>query len=99
MKKFRIIVHCTNLNVPEEESGKIIIGFYATRYGRGQSIEEAFEKVKRNLENEDDFKKSSKITKQRSQLQPILEIEEFEVVPFYSDLFFKGKGYTFYPAE
>jgi hypothetical protein len=97
--KFRIIVHCKNLNVPEEESGKNIIGFFATRYGKGQSIEEAFEKVKINLENEDDFKKLTQITKQRSQLEPILEMEEFKEVPFYSELFSKCKGFTLYPAE
>lgn len=99
MPRFKITLHCFNLDVPDEDSGKKIIGFYTTRYSYGESKEKAFEEVIRKLKTENVFKQLQILTKENKQTEPIFEIEEIEKVPFYSGLFFKGSGYTLYPDE
>lgn len=99
MQRFKIIIHCFNLEVPDEDSGKKIIGFYTTRYCCEETAEKAFEEVKRKLKKEYNFKKLRNITKENKQEEPDFEIDEIEKVPFYSGLFAKNKGYTLYPAE
>ena len=92
------MIHCKGLSVPVEESDEVIVGFYTTRYGTGSNEKEAFENIVNELKKEEEFIKVLEITKQRKVSEPILEMEEYEVIPFY-----KGAknlaGYSFYPAD
>lgn len=99
MQKYKIIIHCFNLEVPDKDSGKKIIGFYTTRYGSGEDEEKAFEEVKKKLKAEDNFKKLQKATKENKQEEPDFEIEEIEKVPFYSGLLTRNTGYMLYSDE
>jgi hypothetical protein len=99
MPRYKIIIHCFNLDVPDEESNKKIIGFFTTRYAEGATKEEAFKKVIKTIQKEENFKSLEQITKEFSQLTPSFEIEEIEKVSFYSGIINRNTGYTFYPAE
>jgi hypothetical protein len=99
MPRFKIVIHCTKLAVPEAQSGKNIIGFFTTRYGQGGSEKEAFQKAINRLQKEKKFKALQRITKESAQVEPSFQIEEIEKVPFYSGLFTKKTGYVLYPED
>jgi hypothetical protein len=99
MPKFKIIVHCRGLNIPDDNEEYIIGGFYTTRYGSGSNEQEAFEKVIKGITKEKEYQILEKITKSREGAEITFEIEESVIVPFHAGLFGQLKGYTFYPIE
>ncbi len=99
MPKFKIIIHCKQLNVPLENGTQIIGGFYTVRFASGLNEQDALKNAVRKLEKEETFKQMKSISKSRDSSEPIFEIDYFETVPFYAGFFNSKKGYTFYPVD
>ncbi len=99
MAKFKIIVHCQGLNIPDENGEYIIGGFYTTRYGSGSNEQEAFKNVIKEIKEEKEYKRLENIIKSKEGVGVTFEIEDSAMVPFYAGLFSQFKGYTFYPIE
>lgn len=98
MPRYKILIHCEGLKVPDIESGVLIGGFYTTRYGSGINLEEAFKNIVTKIRQENDYKMLVKATEQESGNGPNFIIEEYEEVSLLKGRIKYLKGYAFYPV-
>ena len=96
MSRYKLGIHGSNLLVPLE-GDRCIIGFYTTRIVSARDEKEAEALVKKLILLDPDIVSALITTKKNGSNNELnLQVESFEKIPFYSGLFFKNKGFTFY---
>ena len=96
MSRYKLGIHGSNLIVPQE-GDRCIIGFYTTRIVSARDEKEAEALVKKLILLDPDIESALITTKKNGSNNELnLQVESVEKIPFYSGLFFKNKGFTFY---
>jgi hypothetical protein len=93
---FRVVLDGTGTDIPAEENGPSIIGFFTTRLVRAATTIEAEKKAKGMVLNE---WSSGRYAKANKGSLPVVSVESVEKSNLLESLRFKNKGYSFYMEE
>jgi hypothetical protein len=93
---FRVMLGGVGIDIPSEEDGPSIVGFFTTRLVRAATTVEAEKKAKDIVLNEWSLDQYAEAN--RGSL-PGLSVETIDKCTLLESLRFKNKGYSFYMAE
>ena len=100
MPKYKVLFHASGLSVPADSyNNKGIVGFYTTRYVNAKNERTAKESALSRLSMESEVKRLVEITRNNTEVAPIIQVEEIMRVPFYAGMLSNISGFTFYASE
>ncbi len=94
MPFYSVVIHGDGIRVPVEGEGVPVGGFYAARVVLAESREQALERARKMIS--DEWAEGPYALANQGSM-PRLRIESASNVSFWRWLWFKNKGYTFYP--